>query len=142
MSERQLELIQIGGQASPRGDLSVPRRRSNELPRESDNVFPHALEAPVLRVRSQQYENSASLSNAALNKIGEQDDIIDKHIKEAQENLFLEAEDDSFADNDDSEEDVPTENSHCNPVLDRHDERVAIGNKIAVRFNAASRYIM
>ena len=52
MSKRQLELIQIGGQESPRGDLSVPRRRSNELPRESDDSFPNALEAPVLRVRS------------------------------------------------------------------------------------------
>ena len=52
MSKRQLELIQIGGHASPRGDLSIPRRGSIDLARELDNAFPQAMETPVLRVRS------------------------------------------------------------------------------------------
>ena len=43
------------------------------------------------------------------------------------------------SDQDSEDEEIPTEDSHCNPIADNHEQRVAIGDKVAIRFNAASR---
>ena len=91
----------------------------------------------MLRIRSQEFDGSERLANAVGHNLyhPQIDNEPENQPNDQEENIS--ENHDSVEDSEDEE--IPTEDSHCNPMADKIEQRVALGDKVAIRFNAASR---